>query len=73
MNTDRLAKMARAAGFAMACEDTPSAVSNEVRQPQWTARSPVPNVASKNAVVPLRSTRSSFTWGFTSFSFWKTA
>lgn len=78
MSHDKLNLTARAAGFAMACEET--AGGPTVRQapmqaayvPSQRLDAPAAQSAS-TAVVPVKSVRPTMNFGLLGWSFWKTA
>ncbi len=76
MGNDKLNLTARAAGFAMACDETVGGPSTKAAQPQVPAAQ-VPRieapVARATAMVPAASSKPGFNFGTIGFAFWKTA
>lgn len=71
MSTDKLNRTARAAGFAMACEEAAPA-------PPVAAIAHVPTVqdavrSASHALAPLKQAKSQLGWNPAAWSFWKTA
>ena len=76
MGTDKLNVTARAAGFAMACDEiaaVPQAGAAMLATASiWAARPPTASVNS-TALVPVRQPKVSLGWNMIGWSFWKTA
>jgi hypothetical protein len=69
MSVDRLIRTARAAGFAMACDD----VAGNQASVQQTAATPVPVRHKPTALLPAPTAAQMSSWTPSSWGFWKTA
>ena len=76
MGTDKLNQTARAAGFAMACDDVPL-TQGRVAATQTNLVTVSPRSAgagqTATAIVPRRAVKASFNWNLIGWNFWKTA
>lgn len=76
MGTDKLRMTARAAGFAMACDEIPATPPAKTVAPApaalWVAR-PHNAPHHSTALVPVKQPKLSLGWNMVGWSFWKTA
>ncbi len=76
MGTDKLNMTARAAGFAMACDEIPAAPPAQAAAPVaaalWVAK-PHNTAQHSTALVPVKQPKISLGWNMVGWGFWKTA
>jgi hypothetical protein len=74
MSSDKLNLTARAAGFAMAYDETAGPLARPWQLPLAPpVRAAEPISSPSTALVPFRADRPIFSWGFVGWNFWKTA